>query len=380
MFYALNQNGKRCSLYHLPKSHLEKLKLEEFHCPVCKEAVHIRSGPKVTAHFAHYAKSDCETLTGGEGVYHESGKWLLYQWLNSQNYSVHLEHYISSINQRPDIWLSYKQRKIAIEFQCSRVPIKVIESRTRAYQKHGIFPFWIIGCNQFERQGRQGFKWNQFLQSFLYKFHDSLHLFFFDVHSQRFIICHSIQTLSNRKAFHHPFIISLSELSFPQLFTPRANSTYSLFQRWERLMYTYRTTPQNSLHQKEHQFRQYLYLKGIYSSLIPAVCFLPVRGQSLLDIQPYMWQTRLLLDHFHEKSIGDRGRFPQNRVKGLTGFTLNPIQEYEQLLSQLGFLELNSQGGWVKKKELIFPKHIDEALKDDKNILKLLKNNKNYNN
>src|SRR5699024_2794949 len=114
----------------------------------------VKAGDKVIPHFAHQSKSNCPSGEGGEGPYHEKGKLLLFNWLRSQNLDVKLEKYIKEINQRPDILLKVNKKLIAIEYQCTRIPVEQIRLRNRGYKKAGITPIWILGAKRFSRRAR----------------------------------------------------------------------------------------------------------------------------------------------------------------------------------------------------------------------------------
>src|SRR5699024_11600971 len=88
-----------------------------------------------TPHFAHQAKQDCPANRGGEGPVHEKGKLLLYQWLKKHNVDVRLEHYLPNIQQQPDLFLQLNKQRIAIDYQCSKIPITQLQKRNKGYQK-----------------------------------------------------------------------------------------------------------------------------------------------------------------------------------------------------------------------------------------------------
>src|SRR5690625_1294909 len=149
---AKNKQGDLVTLAMLPRKQIKLLrKKERFFCPECGEAVIVRAGTKIIPHFAHRSNVNCTNYARGEGVYHEQGKLLLYKWLLSQHISTELEPYLPDIRQRPDLFIRINQRKIAIEYQCARMPLEVIRKRNEGYQKANITPIWILGANQFKR-------------------------------------------------------------------------------------------------------------------------------------------------------------------------------------------------------------------------------------
>src|SRR5699024_9928831 len=139
---------------------------QPFFCPACNEQVIVRAGPYTIPHFAHKAKSKCPHAGSGEGVYHEKGKFLLYRWLQQQGFQTELEHYLPSIQQRPDIFLTISNKRIAIEYQCSRTPVQTIHKRIRGYYRSGITPIWILSAKLFKRLGKNRIKIDSFLRHF----------------------------------------------------------------------------------------------------------------------------------------------------------------------------------------------------------------------
>ncbi|UOR13121.1 competence protein CoiA [Halobacillus amylolyticus] len=379
MLYAYDDNGKLSSLYQLSKQRIEQLRKEKtYFCPTCKESLQIRSGRLHTAHFAHFPSSNCERKHQGESEYHESGKWLLYQWLTHQGYDVELEFFLKETNQRPDLFFTVGDKRIAIEFQCSTIPPEIIEKRTKSLNEAGIFPLWIIGKNQYRQKGKHQLLHTTFHRSLMYYFHSNFCMYYLDVKAQTIIIADHIQGSSTTLCYANPRFYSLKSVTFPQLFTSVPYPSFSYLNIWEKSMYHLRTTYHRRVGSEELQWRQYLYLKGKHFSLIPSVCFLPVPSQSIYHVKAYMWQTRFILDHFMEKPIGDVINNEQKvRCKTINQYQANPIQEYILMLGKLGFVKKTGEGEWVKLKEIQFPTHIDQALEEDKRVMFFLRRQTN---
>src|SRR5699024_9228468 len=120
------------------------LRKEKFYCPQCLERVMIRAGPKTIPHFAHHRHSNCPSHKG-ESEYHETGKLILFQWLKQQQLHVQLEAFLPGIKQIPDILVTINNKRIAIEFQCSKIRVSDIIQRNKGYEKLKIIPIWILG-------------------------------------------------------------------------------------------------------------------------------------------------------------------------------------------------------------------------------------------
>src|SRR5690625_7130866 len=78
--------------------------------------------------------------------------------------------YLKEIQQQPDLLLTINNRHIALEFQSSRIPVSVIKQRNIGYEKANIIPIWLLGANQFERQGEYHLKVNRFTLQFMQQF------------------------------------------------------------------------------------------------------------------------------------------------------------------------------------------------------------------
>src|SRR5690625_173214 len=171
MLQAKSHHGGLVTLATLTKAEIERQKTEQqYYCPACNGQVIIKAGSRMIPHFAHKSTFHCPSSEGGEGPYHEKGKLLLYQWLESQQFQVELEAYIPEINQRPDLLVTINRKQIAIEFQCARISITQIKRRNEGYEALHITPLWIVGANHFKRQTKNHLKINQFTRQFIHQF------------------------------------------------------------------------------------------------------------------------------------------------------------------------------------------------------------------
>ena len=372
MFYALNDKGDIQSLYAKTKVEIESCKQKAYYCPTCEEPLQIRSGPRVTAHFAHFPNSDCSR---GETLEHETGKWLLYKWAKYQGLHSELEKFLPEIKQRPDVWLTLNNKQVAIEYQCATISEKEIRKRTSAYYSSGIFPLWILGHQHLKPYSNQTLKLTSFLSSFLYYFNDQYLLYFLNPDKRSISMASRLQTTSPRVCFASIQSLSLQHVSFPDLFRkPSATSLYSAVPFWEKLWYNHRTTYKKHVSTEERQFRQYVYLKGHHFSLIPSVCYLPVEGQITMKEKPFIWQTRLLMEYFLYVPIGGRVHFPALQGRPTTnGYHPDVANEYLKVLQSLGYVRQHSGNNWVKTKEVYFHRHVDEAIEEDQKIMHALK-------
>lgn len=114
-------------------------------CPGCGAPVFVKKGPKVMAHFAHYANADCRQFSEGETPQHLLGKQRLYDWLHAQKIPVEMEAWLPELQQRPDLLIRYQNRKIALEYQCSPLPFARLKERTDGYLQNGYEVYWLCG-------------------------------------------------------------------------------------------------------------------------------------------------------------------------------------------------------------------------------------------
>ncbi|GEQ49430.1 competence protein [Tetragenococcus koreensis] len=106
-------------------------------CPSCHEPVFYKHGKVNISHFAHFSQAACASFSEGETYEHLSCKDFIASWLQGGQ----LEAYLPKLQQRPDIL--YKN--MAIEVQCSMLPIERYVERTQNYLAHGYFPWWLFG-------------------------------------------------------------------------------------------------------------------------------------------------------------------------------------------------------------------------------------------
>ncbi|MBA2174481.1 hypothetical protein H0266_06120 [Halobacillus locisalis] len=372
MFNAINDQGELQSLYTKTKAEIDSCRQKAYYCPSCEEPLQIRSGPRVTAHFAHFPNSDCHR---GETLEHETGKWLLYKWTKHQGLHSELEKFLPEIRQRPDVWLTINNKQVAIEYQCATISEKEIRKRTSAYLSSGIFPLWVLGHHHLKYSSKKTLKLTPFLSSFLYHFHDQYFLYFFNPQECTISVASRLRTTSPRVCMASIQCLSLHQMAFPDLFQSSPEKPlYSAVPFWEKLWYSHRTTYKKHVSTEERQFRQYVYLKGFHFSLIPSVCYLPVEGQITMKEKPFIWQTRLLMEYFLYVPMGGRVRFPVLKGRPTTnGYYPDVAYEYLKLLQSLGYVCQQSNNTWIKTKEVYFHRHVDQAIEEDQKIMHALK-------
>jgi len=381
---ALDKHGQSIVLYSQSKQHIETMRDNSFYCPSCREKVMVKAGPRMLPHYAHQPGSKCSIAKGGEGPYHELGKLQLLSWLKQQGYDVYLESYISSIQQRPDILIKARRKRIAVEYQCCRISSEIIEKRTQGYLKEGMIPLWILGGNLLNRKKSHTLNISPFEQLFFHQFHDQYppSLFFYCSNARQFAVFQNPYAISATKMLGSLTFLQSSQCNLSSLITPHMDITSSfLCTYWLREKQKLRQRPvsvSNSKNPKDLQFRQWLYINRLHPSTLPAYAHLPVQTQFSLASPPFVWQTRWLVDQLHPVQVGDcisispKQLLSQQNSFPLIPYSFEPLEEYAQLLCSLGLLEYQKQGVYKKISEITIPTSVPEALRQDREVMERL--------
>ncbi|MEW9674958.1 competence protein CoiA family protein [Lentibacillus sp. L22] len=386
MLQAITKDGKRVTLAPLTKTEITGLKVKEkFFCPICRERVIIKAGTKTIPHFAHHTKGKCPAKEGGEGTYHEKGKLILYEWLKWQRLDVELEVYLPEIKQRPDLLVTIHQKKIAIEYQCARISVTEVLKRNQGYQKLGIQPIWIIGANHFRRQSQHHIKLDHFLRQFLHQFssHSPLTGYFFSPDTQTFIIFQDIYITGAQQAIGILQFNKLRDMIFTTLFSRKRLSRQQLFALWQREKRHFRLRPRDRLSRDERSWYQWLYLKRTHLEYLPSIIHLPIPAQYRMRSPLWNWQSRICLEILHPLPIGGhvsvaycmyllRKHMIPIRDLPLIHSHDQPIHQYLLLLTQLHILKQESTYHFTKQRHFKFYKNVEEALKGDEALLKMI--------
>ncbi|GGJ95211.1 competence protein [Lentibacillus kapialis] len=378
MLQAKTEYGNIMTLASYTREEISFLqKHTQFFCPACQEPVIVKAGSKMIPHFAHKSKSSCPVREGGEGPYHEKGKLLLYQWLKYQRLDVELEVYLPSINQRPDLLINLKHKKVAIEYQCARIPPADIIKRNEGYQREGIIPIWILGANQFDRRKSNEIGIDQFRLHFIHQFSVNfpLTLYFFCPDTLRLTSFQDLHFPVMQRAMGEITIRKLDEMVFTDLFTVSFAARENLFKRWKQKKRSFRTRPSRRMFGQELAWNHWLYANSAHRETLPSIIYLPVSAQFRMLTQPWDWQSRLCLEIIHPVAAG--GTFSLQRCmhmlhRHIRSASLpliqsepNPVYQYLQLLIELKVINESAPDHFTKLKPIIFYDHIESALKGD---------------
>ncbi|CYU26960.1 competence protein CoiA [Streptococcus suis] len=112
-----------------------------FTCPGCGGLVRYKSGKVLRSHFAHVTLRDCTYFSENESAQHLSLKSEIYSWLVEKE-QVELEKCLPKIGQVADLLVN---NGLALEVQCSSLPISRLQVRTKAYYDTGYQVVWLLG-------------------------------------------------------------------------------------------------------------------------------------------------------------------------------------------------------------------------------------------
>ncbi|NQL65854.1 competence protein CoiA [Streptococcus suis] len=135
MLVALDEDGQVFNVLENPAPQ------GSFSCPGCGGLVRYKSGKILRSHFAHVTLRDCHYFSENESAQHLSLKSCLYRWLINAE-QVELEKSLPSIGQVADLFVN---NSLALEVQCSSLPITRLQARTIAYHVAGYQVVWLLG-------------------------------------------------------------------------------------------------------------------------------------------------------------------------------------------------------------------------------------------
>ncbi|MGG3736754.1 competence protein CoiA [Aeribacillus pallidus] len=288
---------KRDKLFRLRKKY-------SFYCPGCHEPVMLKIGQVKSPHFAHVRKR-CDCWSEGETDQHLQGKWLLYQWLQSQNDHVYLEKAIGQTRQRPDLFIS-SHSSYAIEYQCATIPISIFITRTNQYNQLGICPVWIYGHPLTEiARFPEMVRLNRFQSLFVqYDEYAGFWLCTFSPDTQSFIFYTHLLSITSHKVFTKKMTVPLTRATFPIHPPSSLPSLSALYDHWfqerrymlqERIRYPHRTD----------SFLQFLSKKQTTVWTLPLVVGLPLRENLMFTPSVLDWQGYLYFSLIHQRKKGE---------------------------------------------------------------------------
>ncbi|GGP14441.1 competence protein CoiA family protein [Oceanobacillus neutriphilus] len=375
---AINKKGESVLLFRYSLEKVADWKQEKdlFYCPACKERVIIRSGERVTAHFAHLPNTECLLSGGGEGPYHEKGKLQLFNWLNRFNMQVELEAYFPEISQRADIFINIGGKKIAVEFQCARIPREVVLSRVQGYNSLGIKPVWILGAKYLKQKGAYMFQLNQFLDVFIRSSpqKDYPQLFFYDPFISEIAVLHHLYPLQASRLFAKQLVCPLHKLHFKHLFQ-KETKPENFAAVWVKMV-SRRRTKVDDFYGEIFKLRKWLYRRGYLFQYLPSICFLPTPYLASVTVPYYKWQAELYVCCLADLKTGDSVHI--NQIKDIlysfyskenSDFS-DALEIYLGQLQQAGYIETHSSTILRTNREITCYSSQEQAFLGDQSFFK----------
>lgn len=259
---------------------------EEYRCPACQGAVHLKRGAVLRPHFAHYQKEACAVFSEGETAEHLQGKLQLAAWLEALNIPHELEAYLPALQQRPDLLVTTPTRQIAVEFQCSPIAIEQVVARTMGYLAAGYEVVWLLG---------EQFKYRRQLTAFqkacLTQVDEQIVLFHYSVAQKRLAYRYGFQLQQNQKMTQRKRTIRYGEplaLRFTSQKAKKLPLNYTLEHQKIRRQCQYPSA-------KMRDFLQLLYNHQETIISMPKELYVITPSEWMLQAHPLAWKYQLLL-------------------------------------------------------------------------------------
>lgn len=387
---ALNERGELVTLVKTAKASIPKG--NNYYCPVCQERVMLKTGSNRIWHFAHYHHASCGT-SEAESDYHLKGKELLYEWFVSQNMQVDIETYFPNIKQRADLYVK-SPFQIPIEFQCATIDSALFTKRTNQYMNINQKPLWILGGNRLRRIGTQLFRLHQMDWHALQETNHSSHrpfLLYFCPDSNKFALITNITPYSTTKAIGHIQYFSRNQLSFHSLYEGNIKFHHNQLNDKEWLQ----VKEQWRVFRYRQQTPAFQYVNAMFQSqtsdvtLFPGEAGLPTHYSYWIETAPHLWQSWLLIQCVMSRSEGSTfqfrdvyDRFKQLVSRGIFKIRKLPLvkqshysfalMNYLLLLCDLGLLSRVGKSKFLKKKEIVLPYTLEQALQMDEQVQTIL--------
>lgn len=131
---------------------VNRIKKEMWECPDCRTKVWLVMRSETTPHFRHQRKSSsqvCLSNSKGETEEHRKGKLAIRDHFKKlyPSAQIRIEPVLPN-GRRPDIVMELGEKRLAVEFQHSSIPIDDLEQRTKDLQDDGFAVLWIFARQQ----------------------------------------------------------------------------------------------------------------------------------------------------------------------------------------------------------------------------------------
>lgn len=274
----------------------------QFSCPQCGNPLRLKIGKVVTPHFAHIVLTDCLTsFSERESPTHLLGKQQLAEFFTRVGYKVSVEAYLPKISQRPDLLVSNLHQMIAIEFQCSVIPIDDILSRNQGYIKGSIQILWILRTpvnNQMSYKAIRCLKLSKFLQRFISSDAKSgATLITFDPTTALFVYYSHLVHISGTTFIGKTGALPIDQQTFPfaqlkSITAAELKEYWTIFQHNRIKFLRYRRVS-SKLGTKD-RFLKACYEHQISPEHLPLIIGYPIKGSEIIQDHLVEWQMALI--------------------------------------------------------------------------------------
>lgn len=392
MLTAQFNNGEAISLLDYKDVNLLKdlRSKNDFICPGCKEHVILKVGTKKRPHFAHQQNSHCHAFSEPESDYHLEGKKQLYNWLTEQKQQAEIEKYLPSILQIPDLYTTFQDKSVALEFQCSTIPESLFLNRTEGYIKQSIKPIWILGEKRIQMLTPNTIQLQEMDWLSINSYKNQLYIYTLDPYRKLIHVYSNLIPLSLNRAFTTKTSFPLSTLKFVDLIKPKLPIINNLiYDIWLKRKQNWRFNIFRNSSAPVHFMKTFYYHEHLHFSCFPAEAGIPTKFLAFIQTPAYVWQAWILefikkrgmhhkifsfkeaVGHFQE--MLDQNLFKIRQLCLFDGDFSIAIMEYLDALCYLGILLKFSGTLFVIKREVMYPKTNDEAFQKDKETLHKLK-------
>ncbi|MBS4218009.1 hypothetical protein KHA96_06690 [Bacillus sp. FJAT-49711] len=378
---ALNQEGKYITLVQsfYNKEFLERLRSHVYFCPQCHEPLILKAGNIRIPHFSHKKYSVCtSSQSEPESIQHLQGKKYLYNFLLQQGLSVKIEHYVSDIKQRADLFVQTHSQSYAIEYQCSPIERSLLNKRTKGYESIGIIPIWIIGGKPYQKMQKglftlTDFHWSMVRQKIGY----GHNLFSFDSERQKFYLLSQITSITSRIVSATLRSRTINTSSLPLHFPHSQKRMNQLsWMKQKRKWLQKKVQYGNLVH--DH-FLKNIYTSGYNPFLLPPICGLPVPFMECFYSHPLEWQFLIFEDCLSKLQTGTRIslKYIKQKVEARINSGLlytrffpldrtisweNAVEHYFLLLTELEYFTKLGEDLFKVEKQVKIPVSIEEAM------------------
>ncbi|WP_064092264.1 competence protein CoiA [Rossellomorea aquimaris] len=391
MLTASLKNKKLFTTIHYTREELKEFRKkgkDQFYCPQCFASLILRIGNQNVPHFAHPAKSSCDHRHISESAHHLLSKKLLYDRLNQLFPEVYVEYFLKELRQTPDLFIKTTQKPIAVEIQCSSIPISDVKSRTIGYRQMGIIPFWVLTQPIKKSSLLHLTSFQQSLVSYSPHLHYYLlqfqpenkvfHLYtrLIPVTASTFISAYSLKIPLDE--FTLP--ISLYPSQLKDAFIPRVWTTNR--KKWIRNRLTYHND-------RDKPFLREVYFEGDILLYLPLYIGIPLFPHAILFLTPpVQWQYYIWKDVLKKYRIFSsklvirqvRKRIDRGDIK-VRSFPLiqmetdyhQLIMDYLTILEEAQVIVKRIDGNYCLSHTWNFPKNFHEFEKHEKEFFPILK-------